>query len=322
MPNPSIANDVTVVVRTVGERTEAICRRLLEEQVPAEHIVTVSNAPFSATLADSFRAGISKGQTWTLCIDADVLVAPNVITQLLQLASQLDPAVCEIQGLVLDKFFGVQRPAGNHLYRTCLLHQALHLIPEEGKAIRPEYHTLNRMAEQGHPWVEVPLVLGLHDFEQHDRDIFRKCYVHARKFDTLMPLLVDYWRRRTEEDSDYRVALAGLAAGISEIGDVRIDVRRDCGFIKWASDRSWSEKSMLVSDAINSAGVARILATWNSPGEELVKYASGNARRIVHGQQPAKPEPPRKVGSVLRRIPGTMGHILGRAGRRLERLSR
>ncbi len=151
--------DVTVVIRSVGERTEAACRELLAQQVPKDNIVSVSNAPFSATLADSYRAGIDRGLAWTLCVDADVLVLANSIAGLLDIALKLPAEACEVQGLVLDKFFGVRRPAGNHLYRTSMLSKALGLIPREGEDIRPEFYTLNKMTG-GHPWMERPLVVG------------------------------------------------------------------------------------------------------------------------------------------------------------------
>ena len=282
METNKLVTGVTVVIRSAGERTEAVCHDLLAQQVPEENIVAVSNAPFSATLADSYRAGIERGLPWTLCIDADVLVGPGVVWQLLEAAAKADDAVCELQGLVLDKFFGVRRPAGNHLYRTSLLSKALALIPPEGKDIRPEHHTLNKMMGAGHPWVETPLVVGLHDFEQYYRDIFRKCYVHACKFDTLMHLLVEYWRRMARQDDDYRVALGGLAAGISDSGHVRVDVRRDFGFSKWAPPQERAEKRALEPGQITAEEIERTLAEWVSPGEGLERSAGCYTQDIVH----------------------------------------
>ena len=51
MDTDALIAKVTVVIRSVGERTEAVCRNLVAQQVPQENIVVVSNAPFSATLA-------------------------------------------------------------------------------------------------------------------------------------------------------------------------------------------------------------------------------------------------------------------------------
>jgi len=313
------------VIRSVGERTEAACRNLLAQQVPECNLITVSNAPFSATLADSYRAGIERELPWTLCIDADVLVRPYVVSELLNVACDLPAEVCEVQGMVLDKFFGVRRPAGSHLYRTSLLPKALDLIPPEGEDVRPEYYTLNRMAEQGHPWVETPLVLGLHDFEQYYRDIFRKCYVHARKFGEQMHLLVEYWRRVAVRDPDYRVALFGLAAGIVDTGDIQVDVRRDYGFSKWVADEKWTEKRALEPGQITPGVIEATLAEWTMSGEALERFAaSGRKETIVHGGNPLQPksrgqrlrEMKEELGLTMM-LPWLAGWSLSWAGRKL-----
>ncbi len=323
--------DVIVVIRSVGERTEAACRELLAQQVPKDNIVTVSNAPFSATLADSYRAGIDRELPWTLCIDADVLVGPGVVGKLLEAAAKAEDAVCEMQGYMLDKLFGVRRAGGIHLYRTSLLSKALRLIPREGEDIRPEFYTLNKMAQAGHPWVETPLVVGLHDFEQFHRDIFRKCYVHARKFAAQMHLLVEYWRRMAVQDDDYRVALWGLAAGIVDTGDIRVDVRRDYGFSKWIPAEQWTEKRALEPGQITPGDIEGTLAEWASPGEALERFAGSWTQEIVHDgasrqvaartSSLAKAHRMMRDVGLLRMLPWAMGRTLGKVGHRLERLA-
>jgi hypothetical protein len=316
---------VTVVIRSAGERTEAACRYLLAQQVPEDNIVTVSNAPFSATLADSYRAGIERGLPWTLCIDADVLVGPGIVGQLLEAAAKADHAVCEVQGLVLDKFFGVRRPAGNHLYRTSLLPKALALIPREGQDIRPEYCTLNKMEEAGHPWVQTRVVVGIHDFEQYHRDIFRKCSVHARKHDWLMHHLASYWRQMERQDDDYRIALWGLAAGIADNGDIRVDVRRDYGFSKWVPAEVWVEKRALEPGQIALEEIERTLAGWVSPGGDLERFSADCAQEIDKNSRStiqSRVAKTRRELGLLRMLPWAMGRALGKVGRQLERLAR
>ncbi|MFQ5575287.1 MAG: hypothetical protein ACE5E0_06670, partial [Terriglobia bacterium] len=129
MQTDLLMTDVTVVIRSVGERTEAECRNLIAQQVPQENIVIVSNAPFSATLADSYRAGIERGLAWTLCVDADVLLRRHAVSEMLNVACDLPAEACEVQGLMLDKFMGGPRTGGTKLYRTSLLSRALELIP-------------------------------------------------------------------------------------------------------------------------------------------------------------------------------------------------
>jgi hypothetical protein len=318
-------NDLIVVIRSVGERTEAACRNLLSQKVPEDQIITVSNAPFSATLADSYRVGIERGLQWTLCIDADVLVRPDAISKLLTMARDLPPEVCEIQGMVLDKFFGVPRPAGNHLYRTSLLPKALELLLQDEKNIRPEFYTLNRMVELGHPWVEVPFVMGLHDHEQYYKDIFRKSYVLARKFQDHIHLLVEYWRRMVQNDNDYKVALYGLASGISDGSNVHVDIRHNYGFSKWMDTEEWKEKCSLEHSQITPEWIKRTLAEWKSPGGELYKLGAYNMQKIIsHGNsQPIESrnlrKMKRKVGGVMM-IPWLTGRFLRWAGDRLMSL--
>lgn len=314
---------VTVVIRSAGERTEAACRHLVAHQVPEENIIVVSNAPFSATLADSFRAGIEKNLPWTFCVDADVLVRPGAVSRLVAFAENLSPEVCEVQGLVLDKLFGVRRPAGNHLYRTSWLSRALGFIPTGAGSIRPEHYTLNQMAQAGHPWVETPLVVGLHDFEQYHRDIFRKCYVHARKFASEMHLLVEYWRRMAVHDNDYRVALWGCGAGIMDIGDIQVDVRRDLGFSKWADAEGWSEKPPLEPGQVTPEAVESTLAKWPSPGPTLQRFEAGGLKEIIHGATSVRSviSSDHSTEGLLRMLQATAWRVLGNMGRRLERLA-
>jgi hypothetical protein len=326
MQTPAYINDVTVIIRSVGERTEASCRYLLAQQIPEDHIITVSNAPFSATLADSYRVGIERGLPWTLCIDSDVLVRSYTVSELLNVAYELPKEVFEVQGMVLDKFFGVSRPAGNHLYRTSLLPRALDLIPREGKDLRPEYYTVKRMAELGYPWVETPLVLGLHDFEQYYKDIFRKCYVHAHKHSQQMHLLVEYWRRgrMTSQADDYRVALWGLSAGIADCSNVHVDVRHNYGFSKWMQAEELVEKQALEACQITPEWVEQTLTEWEAPGGELERTASCYTKAIIHGGRPPRPESRgmrlkkmKKELGITMMAPWLAGWSLNWAGRKL-----
>lgn len=220
----NLINQVTVIIRSVGERTESICRELIISQgVPSQALVIVNETPFSQAMRTSFRIGLEYDRPWTFCIDADLLLRPGSIQHMLEMATQQPKNVCEIQGLILDKFFSGPRPAGNHLYRTTVLDHALRLIPEEGIDIRPEHYTLQAMQAQGFPWINVPYLVGLHDFEQYYRDIFRKCLVQAHKHQHFTDLFLSVWRQGAIMDTDYRIALAGFARGIEHCGPVMIN---------------------------------------------------------------------------------------------------
>lgn len=308
--------NVTVIIRSVGERTESLCRQLVLQQVPEENVRIVSNTPFSATLKDSFNEGIESRLKWTLCVDADVLLCPEAIGRLVAMAEKTGDGVCEIQGLILDKFFGGSRHGGPHLYRTSLLPKALDLIPGEGTDLRPEYYTLQAMKASGHPWVRKSEVLGVHDFEQYYCDIYRKCFVQAHKHDYLAELFIRYWRRMAREDSDFKAALIGFAAGIAETGNVRIDASNfteDIG--KILNKYGLAEKPELAPGKIAPEEIGKIISGWAEP-EEYAKYFSSSEKLKAKTIMKRLGESKKGMG-VLRFIPWLIGCGFYKAGRKL-----
>jgi hypothetical protein len=265
----------TVIIRSVGERTENLCKSLILEQgVPEEQIVIVNEVPFSAAMRKAFEIGIQRNLKWTLCVDADVLLRSNSITELLILAENQEAHVCEIQGLIIDKFANRIRAAGNHLYRTSLLPKVLEQIPAEGIDLRPEFHTLNRMASFGYPWKEFKIVIGLHDFEQSYQDIFRKCYVHAHKNIHVLPVFIAHWRKHINEDFDYKIALIGLAAGLITFHDVRVNKNETpFHYMKTLTEKNFEEKGE--PTGIQLADVDKVVLNYINDGTEFLdsKYS-------------------------------------------------
>lgn len=207
-------SDLTIVVRECGERTAEACVGLLQQIFPGQEIHRVSARPFSATLRLSLEKGLDEGRTWTLCIDADVLVLPELAELLLE-AAQAPTDIFEIQGLVFDKLMTAPRAAGNHLYRTSLIARALPLIAA-GQGLRPETEMIEAMAGQGFPNRQSSVVVGLHDFEQHYRDLYAKAFLHGHKHRFLLPLYRPLWKLLARNDADYRVALAALDEALAD----------------------------------------------------------------------------------------------------------
>jgi hypothetical protein len=209
----TINENVTLIIRSVGERTEQACFNLLKKVFHESHIMIVRETPFSESIRQSFKIAIDRALPWTLCIDADVLVDIEQLSTLIQKAIHTDDNVLQMQGLVLDKFIPVIRPAGNHLYRTALLGKALEFIPEEGTSLRPETDMLNEMSKQGYPWLQCDVLVGIHDFEQYFEDIYRKCFLQAHKHNYLIPLIEPYWIEKSRYDLDFKVAVLALRSG-------------------------------------------------------------------------------------------------------------
>ena len=125
----SIDDAVTVVIRSVGERTENLCRELVAAQIAHRNIFLVREKPFACAVQRTFQIGIDQGRPWTLAVDADTLLLPGVIQRLYACAENQDANLFKAQGLVIDKFLSSPRAAGNHFYRTAHLNRALNYIP-------------------------------------------------------------------------------------------------------------------------------------------------------------------------------------------------
>lgn len=277
-----LLRQVTVVIRSVGERTEEVCRALvLEQGVPPEAVFVVRERPFSKTLRVGSEIGLEQGRKWTLFVDADLLLRPSSIEQMLRQA-ELQPArVCQIQGYCLDKFFGGARIGGVHLYRTYLLNHFIDSIPKEGVDIRPETRALKTMTSKGFPRVIVPNLIGLHGFEQSYKDIFRTSFVQAHKHLDLADFFIPFWREHAEWDVDYRVALAGFAAGIEHPGAVRIN-EEEHYFRDGMVRVNQSEKTELPASSWNLTTVEKTCSSWEEPAsypdyfpEGMVSSGSG-----------------------------------------------
>jgi len=268
-------DSVTIVIRSIGERSESLCRKLiLDQEVAESSIFIINEVPFSKAMKAGFEIGISENRPWTFCVDADVLLRPGSIAELLDSANKQATNVCEIQGYVLDKFFGGAREAGNHLFRTSLLPKVIERIPPEGKDIRPEAHTLKCMQSDGFPWHTVQVLIGLHDFEQTYEDIFRKCFVQAHKNLNHTGLFIPYWRSQSNQDMDYQVALAGFAEGIKHFGEVRIDKRAEY-FQEGMKIIEASPKNPIDLSEWNIDRIEAIIKNWVEPQEYCEMYPRG-----------------------------------------------
>lgn len=261
----------TVIIRSVGERTEQICFKLLEDLFPADHIQVISDTPFAATLRKSLQYGIIQKRDWTLCIDADVLVELGALRALFDRSVTFDDTYFEFHGFVGDKFFEDNRPAGNHLYRTKHLEQVIGFIPDEGISLRPETYMLKAMNEKGikHQYFH-DLIIGLHDFEQYYRDIFNKGFLHAQKHIRHLSKLLPRWKELAKTDDDFKVLLWGVGCGIANEGDGFADKRKTPYHLFELYSRGLSEKASLPALALSSDYISEKI---NSPLFKNVKIS-------------------------------------------------
>jgi hypothetical protein len=203
-----LINDVFVIVRSVGERTEHACMDLLLEVFNDFQIETIEERPFEEALRISYKLAIQKNYLWTLMIDADVLISKKGILAMLQYAYTGE--YIEIQGLVYDKFFKILRPAGNHLYRTSSLDYLLSIIPENGIEIRPESYILQEASKKGLYMKQTKFIIGIHDFFQSPQDIYRKIIQHSVKHQEQTAKLFKKWSKDSDHNYDLFIACAAI----------------------------------------------------------------------------------------------------------------
>ncbi len=218
---------VTVILRSVGERTTETSYELIKNQVTEDNIIKVSEIPFTEAVRKTFLAGIEAGRKWTFVVDADVLLLPGVIKVITDYADSVDENIFKIEGRIIDKFLDSPRAAGTHLYRTSLLEEAVSMIPGPYDAIRPETFVRNAMQKQGYSYDKTEILTGFHDFEQYYRDIYRKAFVQAKKHQERADRFLIHWQKLSLTDNDFKVALRGFADGECFESNVAIDAKSE-----------------------------------------------------------------------------------------------
>lgn len=218
-------DNVAVVIRASGERTEAICQQLLEEVIPTENITLIHESPFSRAVQRTCEIGIEYGLPWTLTVDADLLVDVHRLRDFICEAEKRDDSIFFFNAIMIDKFLYMKRQGGVHLYRTKLLHSALPNVDLETVAIRPESHLVRTMNDLGYPNDVIDISVTLHDFEQYYRDIYRTIITHSIRHEMYLKQLYPFWQELAQDDEDFRIALWAYEASQLFTVQVKLDAR-------------------------------------------------------------------------------------------------
>ncbi len=220
-----MVNNVTVVIRNVGERTLDSCYNIIARQVNKDQIFIVREAPFSKAVIKTFQIGVKQNREWTLAVDADCLLTENTIEEMIANAIKFGDKLYTYQGMVLDYLHGEYRFSGPHLYNTKILQKGLEVVKNNQLEIRPESFTYKALAKEGYITYCDNKCYGLHDFDQHPMDYYRKGFFHARKsLDQQLLQLFKNCKRNISNNSNYEIALQGLLDGIAHIGEVKVDI--------------------------------------------------------------------------------------------------
>ena len=195
-------DDVSIIIRGIGERTEDFCKYIIEKQVPPNQITIINEKPFWRAVQKTFEIGIEQSRRWTLAVDADVFLAKGAVSQMIEEATTYGDQLYIYQGYVQDYIFGFAREGGPHLYQTKWLDKALDALDTGGGSLRPESDTYRKLADDlGALKVVDNKLFGFHDYYQYRFDLMRKSYVHAIKHDLLNwnKLFIENWSSMTDK---------------------------------------------------------------------------------------------------------------------------
>lgn len=310
---------LTILIRSIGERTETVLKKLILDQGIAESdIHIVRETPFSKALEKSFEIGIQQNKKWTYCLDADILIRPDSLKKMYSYAEGVRPTVIRVQGFVLDKFFGGIRQAGNHLYRTSCLEELIECIPEEGRDIRPETRALQEIQKKGYQLHLVPYIVALHDHEQFARDIYRKVFVHGVKHQEKMPLFVQLWKKEKDHDIDFSIALNALAESIQYSGELYIDSEQKV-YLEKFRESGFQEKNELSASDLTSDQIERMVLNWHYDDIYLKYYPDRDGFDRFHNAALYKLRRNLTGRNLLKSLGHSFGAGLIKTGRAIQR---
>jgi hypothetical protein len=292
---------VLPLVRSCGERTTDACRALLAGATGGSDPEVIERTPFEEALRETFRRGNASRAAWLLCLDGDVLPSVSGLAACLERALAAPPETFCVTAKVLDRGWGGERAAGVHLYRADVLDEALEHLPPPGAQVRPENHVLTQMDRRGRLHLRLPVVAGLHGFEQYYRDLLRVGVQYAVKHAEVMKALQDPWMRLAAEEPDYRVLCAGYRLG------GLVALRRPFDAAQYPDDAGpilallgLAEKAPLAADDVTAEEVERRIQAWPESEAYRALHAYHGQKRLRHALRAAYG---RLVGLLRRRLP-------------------
>ncbi len=309
------SDQATVILRTVGERTAALSHALLHAQTKPDQLHRIEVVPFQRAVRRTFQIGIDAGRRWTIAVDGDVLVRPQAINDLVDAAEKAHRNdLFQMEGRIFDKLFHGPRAGGLHLYRTSMLDRALEIANRQDDVHRPESHVVKQMKEIGLGHQFLDLVLGIHDFEQSYRDLYRKGFVHAQKHADLLELLKPMWQRLSQTDPDFQAVLLGMEAGLQVGGIAWTDITAFDESVERTLLRNGLPEKPPLSDESRHDDVATALANLQATPEFLAwqqqlkkRAARLRLRRRISRVVTTIPKPVRLAIRHMLRLPSVSG---------------
>jgi len=209
-------DDLTIIIRSVGERTEEACLQIVLSQFDREsQIHVIKDKPFAEAHIESIKLALNYCRRWSLFLDADVLLQENTIAEILHEAKSISTPFYMLNFRVLDRGFGGPTYAGVHLYSANHLAASLQFENNAHNDQKPETRMCIEMAQQLKiPSINSARLVGLHGYEQFYGDLYRTAFVRAVKHKNYFDYFLKFYRINFHEKTDdFKFMLWGLLDG-------------------------------------------------------------------------------------------------------------
>lgn len=214
-----MSDDICVVVRSVGERTEEACINIAQTQLlSGDQITVVKGKPFPEAHIESIQLAMDSKARWALFLDADILLKEDAINSMVSEAQKVPIPFFQLNFRILDYGFKGES-YGVHFYSATHFEKALRYRDNALIAQRPEYQVCFEMATQERiPSISSDIVVALHGFEQYYADLYRTTFVRSVKYKRHLDYFFQSYAQGYFEDHniniDDRLLFWGLVDGM------------------------------------------------------------------------------------------------------------
>ena len=207
-------SDITVIVRSVGENSEEVCVKSLENIFSKRNVFLIKNiTPLSSATKKSFELALKRNKKWTLLVDADTIVDGDKIKLFISKADEIiknDPKAFVFQGLLFDKFPQCYRQSGVWLYKTENLANLLKYNSKCSSMLKPDDCMVMSFKNEGYNTYGIDCVIGIHDFFQSPRSIVKKYFIRCAKYPDRILVWQERWNSLAKSDKDFLWAIRGV----------------------------------------------------------------------------------------------------------------
>ena len=227
----NLASDITIILRSVGERTEKVCYDILSQEVPESNIVVIRNLPLKESTVELCKEALIHGRKYVITIGADYIPERGMVRAMWNLAESMAGNWMFVKGVIDDKFMMELRgdSGGPMLYPLEILRGWSEILPTIDNEVTTEASCQKHYREKGYRELRSKILLAKHDYEQHYHDIYRCMFVYGKKHRKIERIL-DRWGQLALYDKDFEVAYYAYKKGRAYKGEVKADFREDYGF--------------------------------------------------------------------------------------------